>query len=74
MVPRALRREARLAPGTEVELRLVDGRIEIEPSPTPVKLVRRGGLLVAEPLDASGSLTHAEVEATLDSIRADRGR
>ena len=48
VVPKALRREARLLPGSEVEIRLVQGgRIEIEPAPAQVRLERRGGLLVA---------------------------
>lgn len=48
VIPSEIRREAALEPGTPLEVRWQDGRIEIEPQSLPVKLVREGPLLVAK--------------------------
>ena len=47
IVVKGMRDALGLTGGNEVEIALVDGRIEIEPVPTPVRLERRDGLLVA---------------------------
>ena len=49
VIPKEVRREAGLKPGMPLEVRWHEGRIEIEPAPWPVKLVRKGRLLVAVP-------------------------
>jgi AbrB family looped-hinge helix DNA binding protein len=74
VVPKAARRAARLEPGTELEVRVVDGRIELEPTAARVRLVKRGRLLVAEPVGARERVTVADVEAALQDIRDERGR
>jgi AbrB family looped-hinge helix DNA binding protein len=74
VIPREARRLARLDTATEVELRVVDGRIEIEAVPTPVKLVREGRLLVARPEARTGTLRGVTVEATREGLRRDRER
>jgi AbrB family looped-hinge helix DNA binding protein len=48
VIPSEIRREAALEPGTPLEVRWHDGKIEIEPKSLPIKLVRRGHLLVAQ--------------------------
>lgn len=78
VLPEDIPQGAGLNPGMEVEVRLRDGRIEIElegPDETlPVKLVRRpGGLLVAVPLVEVEPLTTAEVQRTLNALRDERG-
>ena len=78
VLPEELREAAGLSPGMEVEVRLSDGRIEIEPETTgetlPVKLVRRpGGLLVAVPLVDVEPLTTEDVQRTLGALREERG-
>ena len=53
VVPKALRDELKLDGGTPLEIRVREGRLEIEPVATPMRLVRRGKGLVAtteEPL------------------------
>lgn len=53
VVPKRLRAELGLAPGTALDIRVRDGRLELEPAPTDMRLVRRGRGLVAtteEPL------------------------
>ncbi|HJS57601.1 MAG TPA: AbrB/MazE/SpoVT family DNA-binding domain-containing protein [Vicinamibacteria bacterium] len=70
VVPKALRRAARLLPGSEVEVRLAQGgRIEIEPVPAPVRLEKRGGLLVAVLRERSETLTLEEVNAVTAALR-----
>jgi bifunctional DNA-binding transcriptional regulator/antitoxin component of YhaV-PrlF toxin-antitoxin module len=58
-----------LSGGSEVEIQLADGRIEIEPVPTQVHLVRRGGRLVAVADRELPPLTAELVRETLETIR-----
>ena len=72
VIPKQIRREAGLEPGIPLDIRVREGRIEIEPSPLPVKLVRKGKLLVATPQTDVAGLTEDTVEETRQAIR--RGR
>lgn len=72
VIPKEIRREARLAPGTPLEVRWRDGRIEIEPAPAPVRLQRRGRLLVAVPRKKTPRLTPETVEQTRSKLLEDR--
>lgn len=62
VIPKEIRREARLAPGAPLEVRWRDGRIEIEPAPAAVRLQRRGRLLVAVPKGRLPELSEEAVE------------
>jgi len=73
VIPKALRDAAGLKPGAPLEIRLRDGRIEIESAPAAVTLVEKQGLLVAEPAEEAGDLTADAVRSTLDRLRAERG-
>jgi AbrB family looped-hinge helix DNA binding protein len=74
VIPKAIRDAAGLEPGMPLDVRLHDGRIEIEPEEFPVKLVRRpGGLLVAVPLEDFEPVTAADVQQVLDELRDRRG-
>ena len=72
VIPSSIRREAGLRPGIPLEINLVDGRIEIEPVATPVRLERRGRLLVAVPLEPVTSLDRETVEKTQAELRRER--
>ena len=72
VIPKEIRREARLAPGAALDVRWRDGRIEIEPAPVAVKLQRRGRLLVAVPLSKIAPLTAEIVEQTRARLLEDR--
>ncbi len=74
VIPKEIRREAGLRPGMPLDIRWRDGHIEIEPSPLPVKLVRRGRLLVAEPQQPVPALTTEVVERTRTVLRRERSR
>lgn len=69
VVPKAARDELGLAPGTELELRVVDSRIEIEVSSTPMRLVddEHGPVAVAD--REMPVLTAEMVRETLDRVR-----
>lgn len=69
VVPKAMRDELGLDGGAEVEIELVDGRIEIAPVTTPVRLVRRDGRLVAVADREMPPLTAELVRATLEQGR-----
>jgi AbrB family looped-hinge helix DNA binding protein len=72
VIPKQVRREAGLKPGMPLDVRWRDGRIEIEPEPLPVKLVRKGRLLVAVPEGGAAVLGAEAVERT--RRRLHRGR
>ncbi len=68
-MPKRIREEAGIRPGATLTIRVTDGRIEIEPEPLDVKLVKRGSLTVAVPRRRVPSLTGEAVARTLDSLR-----
>lgn len=74
VIPKAIRSEAGLKPGMSLEVCWRGGKIEIEPVSVPVRLVRKGGLLVAIPQKDVTSLTADAVERTRQSIRRDQSR
>jgi AbrB family looped-hinge helix DNA binding protein len=69
VIPKALRERLGLAPGRIVDIRERDGRIEIEPAPTPMTLVRRRGGHVAVPERPLPQLTDEIVRATIEGTR-----
>lgn len=75
VIPKSLRAQAALEPGTRLQIRLREGVVEVEPAPRAVEIRRRGTILVAEPKDEGGPLTADEVRKTLEATRQrdDRG-
>lgn len=72
VIPREIRREAGLRPGAPLEVRWRDGHIEIEPQLQPVKLVRKGRLLVAVPENEVEPLRTEAVQRTRRRLRDER--
>jgi AbrB family looped-hinge helix DNA binding protein len=72
VVPNEIRRQAGIKPKMPLEVRYREGRIEIEPVPLPVRLVRKRRLLVAVPRKPVARLSAAEVETTRKRLRSDR--
>lgn len=64
-----MRDELGLNGGNELEISLVDGHIEIDVIPTPVRLERRDGRLVAVADREMPPLTAEMVRETLEKIR-----
>jgi AbrB family looped-hinge helix DNA binding protein len=72
VVPKRVREQAKLLPGTPLEIRCRDGVIEIEPAPIVVRLRRRGRLTVAVPEQPVQQLSAAAVEETRTRLRRER--
>ncbi len=73
VVPRKIRDAAQIEPGSELEVRLENGAIILEPAPVAVQLKRRGSLLVAQRESEGEPLTQETVNATLRAVRSERG-
>jgi AbrB family looped-hinge helix DNA binding protein len=69
VIPKELRERLGLGRGRPVDIRERDGRIEIEPAPTPMSLVRRAGGKVAVPAQKLPPLTDEIVRETLEQTR-----
>ncbi len=69
VLPKPIRDAAGIAPGAELEIRFADGRIEIEPAPLEVRLVKRGSLTVAVARKRVPPLTEEVVRETLGRLR-----
>ena len=69
VVPKTLRDELGLEGGTRLEIRLREGRLEIEPLVTPMRLVRRGKKLVAITEEPLPVLDAEDVRAVVESQR-----
>ncbi|MCP4041662.1 MAG: AbrB/MazE/SpoVT family DNA-binding domain-containing protein [Gammaproteobacteria bacterium] len=69
VVPKVIRKEARLEPGIPLEITFRDGRIEIEPSPRKVNLVKQGSVKVAVPMEESEQLTVETIQEIQYTLR-----
>jgi AbrB family looped-hinge helix DNA binding protein len=69
VVPKVLRERLGLVGGRVVDIRERDGRLEIEPAPTPMALVRRRGGRVAMPANKLPRLTDELVRDTMEHAR-----
>ena len=72
VIPKDIRLEAGIRPGMPLDIRVREGRIEIEPAPLRVRLEKRGRLLVAVPEDEVPVLRSDTVEQTRDKLRRER--
>jgi AbrB family looped-hinge helix DNA binding protein len=69
VIPKPLRDRLGLERGRIVEIREREGRIEIEPTSTPMSLARRAGGRVAVPSEEIPPLTDEIVRATIERTR-----
>ncbi|MDP8958775.1 MAG: AbrB/MazE/SpoVT family DNA-binding domain-containing protein [Actinomycetota bacterium] len=69
VIPKAIRERLGLRGGEQVEVSERDGRIEVEPTQSDVRLRRRGDFLVAEPTTELPPLTDEIVRETLERVR-----
>ena len=74
VIPKALRVAAGIKRGMPLEAHFREGRIEIEPAPLNVELPEKQGIQVAVPLEVVAALTSEDVEDTVATLRAYRGR
>jgi AbrB family looped-hinge helix DNA binding protein len=69
VLPKTVRDEAGIQPGMSLKIIVQDGRIEIEPVPCDVRIVQRGPLYVAVPVEEGPTLTEETVERVRREIR-----
>lgn len=69
VIPKALRDDAGLEPGTELEIEFRDGRIEIEPATVTMRVVGRGVDAVIEAQREMPVLTAEDVRGVLERSR-----
>lgn len=69
VVPKVLRAALNLTAGQALEIRVGDGRLEIEVAATPMTLQKRGKNVVAVPETELPKLTADAVRETLEQIR-----
>jgi AbrB family looped-hinge helix DNA binding protein len=69
VVPKALRDELRLEGGTLLEIRVREGRLELEPVSAPMRLERRGRRLVATSGEPLPRIDADDVRAVVESQR-----
>ena len=69
VVPKDVRERLGLRPGSRIVLREVQGRLEISPATTPVRLVEHDGALVAV---ADADLPVLTAEQVRDAVEATR--
>jgi AbrB family looped-hinge helix DNA binding protein len=72
VIPKEVRRQAGLEPGMPLEVRVREGRIEIEPAPLEVRIEKRGRVVVAVPKAPTKALTADAVEQTRRALRRER--
>jgi AbrB family looped-hinge helix DNA binding protein len=73
VIPKPIREQAGLRPGVPLAISCEEGRIEIEPAPRAVKLVRKGSFRVAVPIEPLEPLTAETVERVRDELRGRNG-
>lgn len=69
VIPKSIREEAGLSAGTEVDIELRDGRVEIEPATVPMHLAKRPGGATIETESEPPALTIEQVRDTLERVR-----
>jgi AbrB family looped-hinge helix DNA binding protein len=72
VLPKEIRDEAQIRPGMPLRIVCNDGRVEIEPLPREVRVVKKGRLHVAVPVEDGDPLTNAIVHETLQMVRGRR--
>lgn len=70
VLPKAARERAGLVAGMPLEVRVIDGRVEIEPATTRVSVEKKNGFWIAQPKETLPVLRQEDVDQTLDELRA----
>jgi AbrB family looped-hinge helix DNA binding protein len=72
VIPKDIRCESGIKPGMPLDVRWENGKIAITPALLPVKLERKGRLLVAIPTQDTPRLSTDTVERTRKRLRRER--
>ena len=73
VIPKAIREQAGLKPGLELDVRLSHGVVEIEPAPSRVSLVQEGRFLVAVFEDEGRPPTTFDLDRHREEMERERG-
>jgi AbrB family looped-hinge helix DNA binding protein len=74
VIPKNVRDEAGLNPGTSVRIEYRDGKVEIEPVGKRVKWVRKGSFVVARAPRGTPKMTNEQVRKLIEESREERMR
>jgi AbrB family looped-hinge helix DNA binding protein len=69
LLPKTVRDEAGVLPGMALRVSVQNGRIELEPVAREVRIVQKGPLRIAVPVEEGPSLTEETVERVRREIR-----
>ena len=69
VIPKAVRDEAGLPAGAEIDVSFRDGRIELEPATVAMHLVKRGEHAVIEAEGEMPNLSSGDVRKVLEHVR-----
>ena len=69
VLPKTIRDEAGILPGMALRVKVQDGRIELEPVAREVRIVQKGPLRIAVPVEEGPSLQEETVEKVRREIR-----
>jgi bifunctional DNA-binding transcriptional regulator/antitoxin component of YhaV-PrlF toxin-antitoxin module len=72
ILPAEILQQAGLRPGMSLEVRWLENRLEIEPAPLTIRLVRKGHLLVAVAHQEVEPLSAEAVEQTRKTLLQER--
>jgi AbrB family looped-hinge helix DNA binding protein len=72
VLPKDVREQAKFKPGMPLRISFRDGHVEIEAAPREVRVVRKGRIRVAVPVEEGTSLRSDVVRETTASIRGRR--
>jgi AbrB family looped-hinge helix DNA binding protein len=74
VIPKAVREEAGIEPGTPLRIGVRDGRVEIEPECAKIRIVDSHGLRVAELVDPKPPLSAKAIRALTHRLRDRRDK
>jgi AbrB family looped-hinge helix DNA binding protein len=69
VLPKTVREEAGILPGMALRIIVQEGKIEIEPVPREVRIVQKGRLRIAVPVEDGPSLMETTVQRVRREIR-----
>ncbi|MBV8547267.1 MAG: AbrB/MazE/SpoVT family DNA-binding domain-containing protein [Acidobacteria bacterium] len=72
VLPREIRDQAKFEPGMPLRIVFRDGHVEIEAAPREVRVVRKGRMRVAVPIEEGATLRSDAVRETTASTREHR--
>ncbi len=72
VIPKAVRDAANIRPGTPLQVRWTNGRIEIAPSPVEIEIVERDGVAVAKSVEPVPVMAADIVEDVRDDLLHER--